>query len=147
MKAVALKKELQKAAGLELRPSTDVHLREFFTETDFRILWSKYAQKLGDSGQKIAESLLLMNEPRLDGTQVFVTFPNEGSKLDFEKEIPGLLGYLRGHLKNHDIEIDVVVNENAKPKRYITPQDKYNRLVEINPLLDKLRRTFDLELD
>ena len=62
----------------------------------------------------------------------------------FEKEKPELLGYLRGHLHNHDITIEVVVNESAKSKIAFTAQDKFNRLNEINPNLEELRKIFDL---
>ena len=66
--------------------------------------------------------------------------------LNFEKAKPELLGYLRGHLHNHDITIEVVVNEAVKVKNAFTPQDKYNRLNEINPNLEVLKKTFDLDL-
>ena len=56
----------------------------------------------------------------------------------------GLLGHLRGHLHNHDIHIKVLVNEAIENKFAFTPQDKYNRMNEINPNLELLRKTFDL---
>jgi hypothetical protein len=108
--------------------------------------WTKYAQKLGDKGYKIMESLLLINDPVVQGTQVTIELPNEGSKLDFESEKNGLLGFLKGHLHNHDITIEVIVNEAVENKFAFTPQDKYNRLNEINPALDLLRKTFELDI-
>ena len=56
------------------------------------------------------------------------------------------MGYLRGHLHNHDISIEVIVNESMKSKIAFTTQDKFNRLKEINPNLEELRRLFDLEI-
>jgi DNA polymerase-3 subunit gamma/tau len=108
--------------------------------------WNKYAQRLGDKGQKIMESLLLINDPVLDGTKIILELPTEGSKLDFEKEINGLLGHLRGHLHNHDITIEVIVNEAIETKRNLNDQDRYNRLLEINPNIELLRSTFGLDL-
>ena len=70
----------------------------------------------------------------------------QGSKLDFESEKSALLGYLKGHLHNHDISIEVVVNESIENKFAFTAQDKFNRLKEINPNLELLRRTFDLDI-
>lgn len=106
--------------------------------------WNKYAQRLSDKGHKIMESLLLLNDPKLNGTIITHELPNEGSKIDFETEKTELLGYLRGKLHNHDIAIDVVVNEKVEQKFAFTDQDKYNRLNEINPNLELLKRTFDL---
>ena len=111
------------------------------------VYWNKYAQRLGDKGFKIMESLLLINDPKLDGTTVTIELPNEGSKLDFENEINGLLGYLKGHLHNHDITINVVVNETIETKRSFNDQDRYNRLLQINPNIELLRTTFGLDLD
>ncbi len=119
---------------------------EVFTETEMLDFWFKYAQRLTDKGLMIMASLLRISDPKLDGFKIIYELPNEGSKIDFEKEKNELLGYLRGHLHNHDISIEVIVNENVKSKVAFTAQDKYNRLNEINPHLDELRRMFDLEL-
>ncbi len=119
--------------------------KEAFTQTDMQLFWNKYAQRLGDKGYKIMESLLLLNDPTLEGTTITHELPNEGSKIDFESEKIELLGYLRRHLHNHDITIEVLVNEAVENKFAFTPQDKYNRLNEINPSLELLRKTFDLD--
>ncbi|WP_225318021.1 DNA polymerase III subunit gamma/tau [Flavobacterium luteum] len=124
-----------------------IHLpTEPFSETDMLLHWNKYAQKLGDKGFRIMESLLLINDPVLNGTAITLELPNEGSKIEFESEINGLLGHLKGHLHNHDISITVIVNESVENKFAFTAQDKYNRLKEINPNLELLRKTFDLDI-
>jgi hypothetical protein len=120
---------------------------ESFTETEMLLQWTKYAERLGNKGYKIMESLLLINDPKLNGTQITFELPNEGSKLDFESEMIGLLRHLRGHLHNHDINIEVNVNESIEIKRSFTDQDRYNRFLEINPNIELLRTTFGLDLD
>jgi hypothetical protein len=92
-------------------------------------------------------NLLLINDPVLIGFNITLELPNEGSKLDFEKELSGLLGHLKGHLHNHDITIDVIVNESFENKKNFNDQDRYNRLHEINPSIDLLRTTFGLDLN
>ncbi|WP_395053695.1 DNA polymerase III subunit gamma/tau [Flavobacterium sp.] len=119
---------------------------EAFTETEMLDFWFKYAQRLTDKGLMIMASLLRISDPKLNGFAITYELPNEGSKIDFEKEKNELLGYLRGHLHNHDITIDVVVNEKVKSKVAFTAQDKYNRLKEINPNLELLKKMFDLEI-
>lgn len=109
--------------------------------------WNKYAQRLGEKGFKIMESLLLINDPVLKDTTISIELPNEGSKLDFEREMHGLLGHLRGHLHNHNITIEVIVNESIENKRSFNDQDRYNRLHEINPNIELLRTTFGLDLN
>ncbi len=119
---------------------------EVFSETEMLDFWFKYAQRLTDKGLMIMASLLRISEPKLDGFKIIYELPNEGSKIDFEKEKPELLGYLRGHLHNHEIAIEVLVNESVKIKTAFTAQDKFNRLKEINPNLELLKKVFDLEL-
>lgn len=142
--SIKAKREMMQQNQLVVKESVQLPT-EPFTETDMRLFWTKYAQKLGEKGFKIMESLLTMNDPVLNGTNITIELPNEGSKIDFESEKNGLLGYLRGHLHNHDITIEVLVNEAIENKFAFTPQDKYNRLNEINPNLELLRRTFDLD--
>jgi DNA polymerase III subunit gamma/tau len=125
-----------------------VHLAsEPFTETEMLEQWLKYAQRIEDKGYRIVASLLTINDPILEGTTIIHELPNESSKIDFEKEKPELLGYLRGKLHNHDITIDVKVNETLVLKKNYTPQDKYNRLVELNPNLELMRNMFGLEIN
>ncbi len=119
---------------------------EGFKETDLLLNWYKYAQRLSDNGHKIMEALLLINDPKLVGTTIIHELPNQGAKIDFENEKNELLGYLRGKLHNHDIVIEVVVNESVGQKRAFSPQERYNRLNEINPALELLRKTFELDI-
>lgn len=143
--SIRAKREMEQQSRSQVKEA--VHLpTEAFTETDMLLQWNKYAQRLGDKGHKIMESLLLINDPKLNGTTIIHELPNEGSKIDFEGEKYDLLGYLRGKLHNHDITIEIVVNEQMDSRRAFTPQDKFNRLNEINPSLDLLRRTFDLDI-
>jgi hypothetical protein len=143
--SIRAKRELQETTKSLTKEA--IHLpTEPFNETDMLLHWNKYAQKLGDKGYKIMESLLSINDPVLNGTEITLELPNESSKIDFESEKNGLLGYLKGHLHNHDITIKVIVNESIENKFAFTAQDKYNRLKEINPNLELLRKTFDLDI-
>lgn len=145
LSSIRAKKELQEANKSFVKEEQNLPT-EPFTETEMLLQWNKYAQRLGDKGQKIMESLLLINDPKLEGATIVHELPNEGSKIDFEREKFELQGYLRGKLHNHDITITVIVNESVENKFAFTPQDKYNRLNQINPTLDVLKKTFDLDL-
>ena len=143
--SIRAKKEMEESNKSYVKP-TSVLPTEDFTETEMLVQWNKYAQRLGEKGFKIMESLLLINDPKLNGTQITLELPNEGSKLDFESQLNGLLGHLRGHLHNHDITIEIIVNEAIETKRSFNDQDRYNRLLEINPNIELLRTTFGLDL-
>ncbi|WP_235922049.1 DNA polymerase III subunit gamma/tau [Flavobacterium phycosphaerae] len=143
--SIKAKKEM--AENFKATIKEDTYLpNEAFTETEMLEQWLKYAQRMEDKGFRIIASLLTINDPTLDGTTIIHELPNESSKIDFEKERPELLGYLRGKLHNHDLQIQVKVNEALVVKKAFTNQDKYNRLVEINPNLALLKKMFDLDV-
>ena len=124
----------------------DNYPKEAFNDTDMLLQWNKFAQKLEDRGHMILHSLMMMNDPKLEGTKIIHELPNQGTKIEFERTKNEILGYLRGMLHNHDINIEIVVNETMDSKRAFTPQDKFNRLKELNPDLELLRKTFDLDI-
>lgn len=145
LSSIRAKRELQESTKGIVKET--VHLpTESFNETDMLLFWNKYAERLGDKGHKIMESLLRISDPKLEGTTIIHELPNTGSKMDFESELNGLLGYLRGHLHNHDISIKIIVNESIEKKFAFTTLDKFNRLNEINPNLELLKKTFDLDI-
>ncbi len=145
LSSIRAKKEM--AENLKATLKEDVHQpKEPFTETEMLEQWMKYAQRMEDKGYRIIASLLTINDPTLEGTTIIHELPNESSKIDFEKERPEILGYLRGKLHNHDIQIHVKVNEALVVKKAFTNQDKYNRLLEINPNLELLKKMFDLDI-
>ncbi|MEY2630900.1 MAG: Holliday junction ATP-dependent helicase RuvB [Bacteroidota bacterium] len=143
--SIRAKKEMAEAQKTVVKETQQLP-SEPFTETEMLEQWLKYAQRMEDKGYRIVASLLTINDPVLDGTTIIHELPNESSKIDFEKERPELLGYLRGKLHNHDIQIVVKVNETLVVKKAFTNQDKYNRLVEINPNLEMLKKMFDLDV-
>ena len=146
LSSIRAKKEMTE--NLKLTVKEVVYLpSEPFTETQMLEQWLKYAQRMEDKGFRILASLLTINDPTLEGITIIHELPNESSKIDFEKEKPELLGYLRGKLHNHDIRIDVKVNETLIQRKSYTAQDKYNRLAELNPNLEVMRNLFGLEIN
>jgi hypothetical protein len=146
LSSIRAKKELLEQQKNTVREEQKALPTEPFTATELLEQWYKYADRLNDKGHKIMEALLRINDPRLEGTTIIHTLPNQGSKLDFDKEKPELVAFLRAKLHNHEIGLEVEVNEEVKSKIAFTPQDKYLRLQEINPALELLRKQFDLDV-
>jgi hypothetical protein len=119
---------------------------EAFNETDMLLQWNKFAQKMTDSGKRLLATYMQMNDPMLNGTIITLELPNQSTREEFLTGCNELLGYLRGKLHNHDITIEVVVNETIENKYAFTPQEKFERLKQINPNLELLRKTFDLDV-
>ena len=143
--SIRAKKEM--AENLKVTVKEVVHLAsEPFTETEMHEQWFEYARRIEGKGQHIIASLITINKPTLEGTIIIHELPNESSKIDFEKD-KEFLGYLRGKLHNHEITIEVRVNEALVLRKSTRSIDKYNRLVELNPNLELMRNLFGLEVN
>lgn len=147
LSSIRMKRELQETQRAQIK-NPDELPREPFTETDMRLQWNKFAQRLSDAGQKIMATYMQINDPVLDkdGFTIRLELPNAGSKVDFDNNKLDLLGYLRGKLHNHDIVIEVHVNEVVSTRHAFTPEEKYEKLKAINPALEQLRKMFDLDI-
>lgn len=147
LSSIRQKRELQENHKAIIRHNEELPKQEF-TETDMKLLWNKFAQRLSDSGQKIMSTYMQINDPVLDkdGVTIRLELPNEGSKVDFDTNKLELLGYLRGKLHNHDVVIEVHVNEVTSSRHAFTPEEKYDKLRALNPALETLRKMFDLDV-
>ena len=84
--------------------------------------------------------------PKVKGFIIELTFPNSMMKAELLKIRPKLLKYFREKLNNYSIDFDIKVNEESEKKFAYTPQEKYNKLLEKNKALAKLKNTFKLDL-
>ncbi len=144
LKSITKKKELaerQKA----MMPVEKV-MDEKFSEEKMLEEWQNYTEKLKKRGEKILASILESQTPTLKEKEIHLTFPNETMKLDLEKEENKLMGYLKKKLRNTHISLKIHVDEQISRKYAFTPQEKYEKLKETNPLIDQLRAAFDLDV-
>ena len=119
---------------------------ESFTEKDFIIVWKAYIDKLTSDGQHNLASILSIDTPKVKDTVAHLEFPNATNKVEVERQQYNLLGYIRKALNNFDISLSITVNEVMEKKYAYTPQDKFEKLMEKNPNIDLLRKTFDLDV-
>ena len=118
-----------------------------FTESEMKDAWIEYGKLQDKKGERIIGSMFAMNVPSMNSEgKIQVELPNQSMKVDLENALPGLFQFLYRKLNNYSIELVIHVNEEASKKYAFTPQDKYEKLKEKNPLIDKLRSLFDLDL-
>jgi DNA polymerase-3 subunit gamma/tau len=82
----------------------------------------------------------------IDSNTLEYTVPSSLNKVEMEREFVYFLPFIRKALNNFSIVINVIVKETGEKKFIYTPEEKYQRLIEINPLLGKLRKELDLDL-
>ncbi|WP_392420316.1 DNA polymerase III subunit gamma/tau [Capnocytophaga canis] len=120
--------------------------REKFTEKEFFDSFNAYVETLKAQGERIQASTLEMGEPTLHGTVLDLQVPNKTIRDEVHREEAKLLGFLRKSLSNYDISLNIIENEEIIHKIRVTPDEKFARLVELNPLLQDFKRTLDLKL-
>jgi len=144
LKGFNQQKEVKKTVVEE---NFDQHPKTTFTEEKLQELWKAYVALLNSKGERSMASIVGTDIPSL-GTDYKITFtvPNKLMEDQFKKGRPGLMKFLRAQLNNYGISIVVELNEAIEKKFAYTPQEKYNKLKEKNPLLEKLRQAFELDL-
>lgn len=145
LKSLQQKKEVK--STIDAEENFDNHPRTPFTQDELKDAWKKYYFQLQGFGERSIAAILASDEPKLqeDFTIVF-SLPNDLMKSQLEKGKPKLLRFLREKLNNYGIQINVIVNETVEKKFAYTPQEKYEKLKEKNPLIEKLKSTFGLDV-
>lgn len=144
LKSIYEKKEEKKTT---LEENFDNHPKTNFTEKELQLFWKEYTNLLNKKGERSMASIVGTDSPKLgENFKISFTVPNKIMQEQFKKGRPKLLNFLREKLDNYGIDIETVLNETVEKKFAYTPQEKFNKLKEKNPLLEKLRQTFELDL-
>lgn len=145
IKSIQKKQELQRELVAN-QPDEKNLPTENFTEDDMQTAWNDYAQRVEEEGKYNLLSHLTMGVPKLEGNLIHLEFPNSTIKVEVERAKYELLGYLRERLNNYDIDLSIEVNETAVKRYAYTTREKFEKLKEQNPLLESLRKEFDLDI-
>ena len=144
LKSIHQKKELKKAVVEE---NYDHHPKDIFTEQQLQDLWKEYVAILQAKGERSMASIVGTDAPKLlEKFLVSFTLPNKLMQDQFLKGRTPITKFLREKLNNYGLSIETKVNETIEKKFAYTPQEKFNKMKELNPLLEKLHRIFDLDL-
>jgi DNA polymerase-3 subunit gamma/tau len=145
LKSVHLKKEDKKEVIID--ENFDNHPKDVFTQKELEKAWKLYHTKLIKSGQKSIAATFNADLPVLsENFKISLTLPNTLMQGQIEKEKPKLIKHLRTTLNNYGIQFSILVNETVTKKFAYTPQEKYSKLLEKNPAMEKLKEVFKLDV-
>lgn len=109
--------------------------------------WADHAQLLKQQGKSSMHATLTANKPEITGAhEVSFTIVNTVQENYMRDEKAALLGHLRSQLGDPALNLIIVKQESATPKRRYTPKDRFQIMAEKNPALFKLREDLDLDL-
>ena len=108
--------------------------------------WNLYSNELEKKGKGNFSSLLTLNEPTIeDKTKIVYNVPTKSSKKELIEIKEDLSRFLKSSLKNDYLVLKFEVNNKVNKEFFLTPKEKYEKLKEINPTIEKLKT--DLKLD
>lgn len=145
LKSIQKKKELE-AQQRESKKSIVVEKNEPFSEEQMLTAWQDFVKVQNQNGEKIVASIMETDIPKLQGKNIVLELPNDTMKKELERIKHPLMSFLKEKLQNTQIILEIEVNESIAKKFVFTPIEKYEKLKEKNPLIEKLRTTFDLDI-
>ncbi len=111
-------------------------------------VWRGYCDTVLDPHRRNLVATLSKRKPRLEGKhRVVFEVDNDVQQKEIHSGRKELLGYLQEILANTHLRLDLVVlpPEKRTDDAY-TPAEKFKKMAEQNPALDKLKKQFDLDL-
>jgi DNA polymerase III subunit gamma/tau len=119
-----------------------------FNQEQLEAAWNAFAEQLKAARKLNDHAALTMNRPEKTGEMsVRYTVFNASALENLEADKTELMTFLRQKLNNYHFTLDFVLSKEEGQQRLYTPQDKFRRLAELNPDLQKLRQQFDLDLE
>jgi DNA polymerase-3 subunit gamma/tau len=145
LKSIQLKKDHEEKQRFA-KQKDKVELTGEFTEEQVQGLWKDYTQKLRRKGKKLVASGMATELPRVEGNEIIINLPNDTMRKELQSIEKKLMGFIKEEINNTQIRLRIEVDETITKKYAFTPKEKFEKLKEKNPLIDKLRSTFDLDI-
>lgn len=117
-----------------------------FTEEEMIVAWNEYAKIIEEQGKHNLLSHLTMSTPVLKENNIHLEYPNQTIKVELEAEKHRLLQFVRKKLNNYKVDLEITVNEVIKKKYAYSPREKFEKLRDKNPLIERLRDELGLSL-
>lgn len=86
--------------------------------------------------------------PELKDEQIRFAVVNIIQQKDMDEVKAELMEFLRAELRNVRLQLEIALEEKQSVKKeFLSEREKYERMVEQNPLLEELRKRLDLDLN
>ncbi len=119
-----------------------------FTQEALEKCWDKYAMDLKTKGKISYGVALLGKRPVLmDNNVIDFSVNSKTQEETIMEDKSNLLGYLRKELSNYSIQLNLIMTAAEDKTNLYTASDRYKRLSEKNPVINKFRQAFDLDIE
>ncbi|MBL4658459.1 MAG: DNA polymerase III subunit gamma/tau [Flavobacteriales bacterium] len=126
----------------ELYAGTEI-TQELFDE-----VWGRYAEKVKDLGKHSLYSTMTKRKPVLgEDNIVALELDNSVQEAELNEEGAALHEFLRKELDNGSIHLVVNVIKTNEERKPYTSMEKFKRMAEENPSIEKFRKQLNLDID
>ena len=140
--------KLNKEEDVEInvtKNNTDCH----FDALDLQKCWKTIVDDYKSKQKNNIAIILSSNNPIIKNDNEINIFVNNLSQIELiEDEKYKILNYLKEKLNNNNVKLNIeMIKEEHKEKIPYTNTDKFNKMIESNPLLNELRINLGLDPD
>ena len=144
LSSLKLKKEVN--IEREKEKENKIPLENKFDLNVLKLYWKKYSKILSEKGNNSLSSLMEISEPSIfEENKILFNVPSKSNKKEIDLDRENICDFLKSNLKNDQIVLEVNIDESINKEYYSTPQEKFDKLNEINPILNEFKK--DLKLD
>ncbi len=144
LSSLKLKKEVN--IEKEKEKENKISLENKFDLDALKLYWKKYSKNLSEKGNNSLSSLMEISEPSIfEENKILFNVPSKSNKKEIDLDRENICDFLKSNLKNDQIVLEVNIDESINKEYYSTPQEKFDKLNEINPILNEFKK--DLKLD
>ena len=144
LSSLKLKKEVN--IEKEKVKENKIPLENKFDLDALKLYWKKYSKNLSEKGNNSLSSLMEISEPSIfEENKILFNVPSKSNKKEIDLDRENICDFLKSNLKNDQIVLEVNIDESMNKEYYSTPQEKFDKLNEINPILNEFKK--DLKLD
>jgi DNA polymerase-3 subunit gamma/tau len=138
----AEKKVAEATSTLQVVQSVD------FTQETLEKAWLGFSEVLKEKKRQMDYATFITGKPvKISEKLVQFTVQNAMAKERLDNDKTDLMQFLRKALSNYEFQLEILVSKEEGSAMIYTSADKFKRLAEINPALQKLRQVFDLDID
>lgn len=118
------------------------------TQEQLERTWLSYAADIKAGGKANLGISLAGRIPVLkDGATIEFTVTNKSQEELILEDKMNLLGFLRRELNNYSVQLELIMAQAEDKTNLYTATDRYRRLAEKNPAINKFRQAFDLDIE
>ena len=125
---------------------TGVDEQQEFTQDDLELQWLSMCNRMPEKLVAIATRMKNMSPKITTLPAVEVVVGNDLIREEMERIQGSIVNTLKKHLRNSAITLTIKVAEQQEQLRVLTRREQFEEMSRQNPILEKLREVFELEI-